>query len=171
MGSQRAGHDLVTEQQWQEWGRRGAPSGLAKVCWLSQCWAQHLCTRPVAAILNQGIKPSLLHKTGGTAISAQSFLNQELRSQVPGARPLHAAPCERVKLDRAQRKERLDFILLSRFHFYLLWIVNGLCLWHCHSGKGFRSFVPEMGGQRPSVFLTAPQFLCNCSLCQQPGEQ
>ena len=153
MGSQRAGYDSVTEQQ-HEWGRRGVPSGLAQVCSLPQGWAQHLCTWPVAAILNQGLSTELLHKTSGTAKSAQSFLNQELRSQVPGTRPLHPAPCEQMKLDRAQRKKRLDFILLSGFHFYLLGIVNGLCQWHCHSGKGFRSFVPEMGGTKCISYCT-----------------
>ena len=104
MGSQRAGHDSVSEQQ--EWGRRGVPSGLVQVCSLPQCWPHHLCAWPVASILNQGWSTELLHKTSGTAKSARSFLNQELRSQVPGTRPLHPAPCEQMKLDRAQRKKK-----------------------------------------------------------------
>ena len=29
----------------------------------------------------------------------------------------------------------------------------------------------KWGGDKDKVFLTVPQLLCNCSLCQQPREQ
>lgn len=35
--------------------------------------------------------------------------------------------------------------------------------------RGLGALCQKWGGQ--SVFLTVPQLLCNCSLCQQPGEQ
>ena len=129
----------------------------------TSCWGQFLWG--TTAILNHGVSPAELrcwchHFAPGTLV---------WRARCKAS--AHSTLWANETRQSTKEKKRLDFILLSRFHFYLLGIVNGLCQWHCHSGKGFRSFVPEMGGQRPSVFLTVPQFLCNCSLCQKPGEQ
>lgn len=40
---------------------------------------------------------------------------------MPGAKSLHMAPSEQMKLDEAQRtKERLGFILLPKFYFFFV---------------------------------------------------
>lgn len=79
-----------------------------------------------------------------------AILRRESWSEVPGAGSLLQAPHEQEKLDGAQRKrtkkkkKRSDFILLSRFHFYVLEIVNGLC-WRRYFFKKaffFRVFCP-----------------------------
>ena len=81
--------------------------------------------RAAATILKSGVTPGAF-----ASVLWAGCLHYQLCSEVLGARPLHVAPSEYLKLDKAQwkrKKKRLDFILLPRFYFYFPVIINGLC--------------------------------------------
>lgn len=74
-----------------------------------------------AAILNSSVvrRASERGHSGGVATVVLGGGNL-LWSEVPWARFLHAIFCEQMTLDEAQKKKRLDFILLLRFYFSFL---------------------------------------------------
>lgn len=69
---------------------------------------------------------------------------------------------EQVKLDWAQRKrKRLDFILLPRFYFYFLGIVNGLCWWPNGFPERLCQFI--FLASSPGFFFFPPSLFFNFS--------
>ena len=81
-----------------------------------------------AAILDGASSAAPLRTAPGWGAGA-AILSQELWSQWPGSRSLHAAACEPVTPEEAQRDDKKGKTLLPRFYFYFLGIVNGFCPW------------------------------------------
>ena len=72
----------------------------------SQCWAQHLSIRPLAAILNHSAgRRDSAHGPQSGGVSA-AFSHQRVSSEGPGVRRLHEVPCEQVKQDSAHREKK-----------------------------------------------------------------
>ena len=71
------------------------------------CRVRHLCTRPAAAtILVKVVSCTAFYTRPDIVSVGAAIFHQELWTKALGARPLHVAPCESVKLDQAQRKRK-----------------------------------------------------------------
>ena len=83
-------------------------------------WEEASGHRAAADILNGGACAALLSAHGLCSWSAKgSIWSAETR-------PLHAAPCKQVRLDKSQNKRKmLDFVLLPRAYF----LFPGNCSW------------------------------------------
>lgn len=98
--------------------RRSAPSS-------SQCQTQHLCTQPSAGPSWVEVSWAvLLHTAHHIEALGADFWNQEPWFDGPGARPL---PYEQLTLDLGTGRGKNIKNLLSRFYFYFLGLVHGLC--------------------------------------------
>ena len=87
---------------------------------------QRLCKQPAAAtILKSGVTPGAF-----ASVLQAGCLHYQLCFEVLGARPLHVAPGEHLKLDKAQRKrkkKKVRFYFITQIVFLFPVIINGLC--------------------------------------------
>ena len=92
---------------------------------------QRLCKQPAAAtILKSGVTPGAF-----ASVLQAGCLHYQLCFEVLGARPLHVAPGEHLKLDKAQRKrkkKKVRFYFITQIVLLFPVIINGLCWWQQH---------------------------------------
>ena len=94
-------------------------------------WEEASGHRAAADILNWGACAVLLSAHGMCSWSAKgSIWSAETR-------PLHAAPCKQVRLDKSQNKRKmLDFVLLPRAYFLFpgncSWTLPVMAWWYLH---------------------------------------
>ena len=101
----------------------------------SLCLVQHLCTRPTAAILNCSVLCSAFpHGPPSWGVRRSHYaLGTLVWSASCKASARGTLWASKTRRTQRKRKKKLDFILLPRFFFYFLGIVNGLCWWQNHS--------------------------------------